>query len=110
MQELGVIPYSFNGISEYPRSQQLHTMPGQAQGVYITLHPDAVDDIAAKITRWFAGREEIDMVDVGSSDKQGLGFILIEWLECQIDPLFLAILRDEELVGDYTAYSRTLEG
>ncbi len=78
-QEMGAIPYSFNGITEYPRSQQLPALPGQAQGVYITLHPDVVDDITAKIARWFAGREEIDIVDVGVSDKQGLGFLIIEW-------------------------------
>ena len=108
-QEIGVIPYSFNGITEYPRSQQLPALPGQAQGVYIILHPDVVDDITAKIARWFAGREEIDIVDVGVSDKQGLGFLIIEWLECEIDQLFLAILRDKELVGDYTVYGRNLE-
>ena len=108
-QEMGVIPYSFNGITEYPRSQQLPTIPGQAQGVYITLHPDVLETIAEKIAGWFAGREEVDIVDVGVSDKQGLGFLIIEWLECEIDQLFLAILRDEELVGDYTAYGRNLE-
>jgi len=109
MAEMGVIPYSFNGITEYPRSQQLSTIPGQAQGVYITLHPDVLDAISEKIAKWFAGHEEIDIVDVGVSDKQGLGFLIIEWLECEIDQLFLAILRDEELVGDYTVYGRNLE-
>lgn len=112
MTETGMIPYSpssFGGISEYPRSQPVTTIPGQAQGVYITLYPDAVDAIAEKMARWFAGREEVDIVDVGTSDKQQLGFILIEWLECEIDPLFLAILREEELVGDYTVYGRHLE-
>lgn len=109
MQEMGLIPHSFNGITEYPRSRQLPTIPGQAQGVYITLHPDVLDDISEKMAGWFRGREEIDIVDVGVSDKQGLGFVIIEWLECEIDPLFLAILRDEELVGDYTVYGRNLE-
>ena len=108
MQEMGLVPYSFNGINEYPRSRQLPTIPGRAQGVYITLHPDVIDDIAKKITGWFAGREEVDIVDVGVSDKQGLGFIIIEWLECEIDQLFLAMLRDEELVGDYTVYGRNV--
>ena len=37
MTEMGVIPYSFKGITEYPRSQQLPALPGQAQGVSITL-------------------------------------------------------------------------
>ncbi len=105
-----IVPYSF-GIAEYPRSQpQLPTIPGQAQGVYITLHPDALDDISAKIVGWFDGRPEVDIVDVGTSDKAGLGFLIMEWTECEIDPLFLAILRDEELVGDYTVYGRELEG
>ena len=108
MQEMGLIPHSFDGITEYPRPRSFPTMPGQVQGCYITLHPDAVDDIAEKMTRWFAGREEIEIVDVGTSDKQGLGFIVIEWLECEIDQLFLAILRDEELVGDYTVFGRNL--
>ena len=108
-QEMGVIPYSFNGITEYPRSQQLPALPGQAQGVYITLHPDVVDDLSEKIAGWFADREEIQIVDFGTSDKQELGFLVIEWIECEIDQLFLAILRDEELVGDYTVYGRNLE-
>ncbi len=104
-----IVPYSF-GITEYPQSQpQLPTIPGQAQGVYITLHPDVLDDISAKIMGWFTGRAEIDVVDVGTSDKAGLGFMIIEWIEREIDPLFLAILRDEELVADYTVYGRTLE-
>jgi hypothetical protein len=106
-----LVPYSFNGITEYPRSQaSLPTVPGQAQGVYITLSPFVLDDISEKMAGWFAGREEIDIVDVGVSDKQGLGFLLIEWRECEIDPLLLAILRDEEIVADYTVYGRNLEG
>jgi hypothetical protein len=109
MAEMGIVPYSFNGINEYPRSQQPPTIPGQAQGVYITLHPDVVDDISEKIAGWFAGREEVQIVDFGTSDKQGLGFIVIEWIECEVDQLFLAILRDEELVGDYAVYGRNLE-
>jgi hypothetical protein len=88
----------------------LLTVPGQAQGVYITLSPFVLDDISEKMAGWFAGREEIDIVDVGISDKQGLGFLLIEWRECEIDPLLLAILRDEELVADDTVYGRNLEG
>ena len=38
------------------------------------------------------------------TDKQGLGYIMIEWQDYEIDPLFLAILRDEDLVEDYTIY------
>lgn len=60
--------------------------------------------------RWFEGRLEVAIVDIGTSDKQGLGFVILEWRECEIDQLFLAILRDAPFVGDYTTYGRTLEG
>ncbi len=121
---MNLIPYSlssdddmveqspFSGVSEYCQSTSVAmlTRPGQAQGIYITLHPDAVDLAAGKFERWFAGRRDIRIVDVGTSDKAGLGFILMEWMECEIDQLFLAILNDEESVADYTLYGRNLEG
>ena len=65
--------------------------------------------ILSKISGWFAGRPEIDLVDIGTSDKTGLGYIILEWMEHEIDQLFLAILRDEEIVADYTVYIRDLE-
>jgi len=39
----------------------------------------------------------------------GLGYIILEWVEHEIDQLFLAILRDEEIVADYSVYIRELE-
>ena len=109
MAEMGLIPHSFSSIAEYPHTAQQPVIPGQAQGVYIALHPDHLEGILSKIIGWFAGREEIDLVDTGVSDKLGLGYIILEWIEHAIDQLFLAILRDEELVADYTVYIRDLE-
>jgi hypothetical protein len=103
-----VIPYPFNGLAKYPYTQQPET-PGHIQGVYICLHPDHLEGILGKIMGWFEGRPEIDLVDTGISDKAGLGYIILEWVEHAIDQLFLAILRDEELVADYTIYLRDLE-
>ena len=106
--ETQVIPYSFTtGVVPIVQAQAL---PGMVQGVYITLHPDVLDDLSERMQRWFAGRSEIIVVDVGISDKQGLGFIILEWMECAIDPLFLAILQDAEMIGDYTTYGRSLRG
>ncbi len=99
----------FSDVKEYPRSHQVSSLPGQVQGVYITLSTEVLDATSARFTGWFYGREEVAIVDEGTSDKQGIGFILMEWIECEIDPLFLAILRDEELIEDYTAYGRDLE-
>ena len=109
-----LIPYTgdgaFNDITEYsrPTSTTAVTHPGQACGIYITLHPDVTDDVAAKFERWFGRRSEVRIVDVGTSDKAGLGFIILEWIECEIDQLFLDILIDEQSVADYTLYGRNL--
>ena len=100
MQEM--IPYSFS-MAAYSHTQQPETL-GQTQGVYLSLHPDSYELILGKIVGWFEGRPEIDLVDTGISDKVGVGYIMLEWVEHAIDQLFLAILRDEELVADYTVY------
>lgn len=84
-----IMPYSFDRVTDYPQSQRAVAVPGQALGVYITLHPDVLDTISEKIVGWFHGREEVEVVDMGVSDKQGFGFLIIEWIECEIDPLFL---------------------
>jgi hypothetical protein len=102
------LPSLAGGASTYPRVQHTLSTPGLVQSIYLTLHPDALEEIAQKIEGWFADRPEVQIVDVGTSDKVGLGFLLIEWIECAIDPLFLAILRDEASVGDYTLYGRSL--
>lgn len=101
-----VVPSSFT--TEYVPNIQVQDAPGQAQGVYIVLHPDTVDEIEERMHAWFEDRSQVEVVDVGTSDKQGLGFIILEWMECSIDPLFLSILRTEAWAGDYTTYIRTL--
>ena len=107
MAEMGLVPYTFTGITEYPRSPQVLTIPGQAQGVYITL--TSTDQfILNKITGWFRDRDEIELIDHATTDKRELGYIILEWNECEVDPLFLAILRDEDTVEDYTVYTRDL--
>ena len=65
-QEMGLVPYTFNGITEYPRSQHFPATSGQAQGVYIMLvcrqadsqgnihkTPDNFQFILNKIIGWF---------------------------------------------------------
>jgi len=107
MQEMGLIPSLFS-IAECPHTQQPVT-PGHTQGVYISLHPDQYEMILAKISGWFSGREKIELVDHGVSDKLGLDYIILEWIEHEIDPLFLSILRDKEIVADYTVSIHDLE-
>jgi hypothetical protein len=95
---------------EYPAAERpaLRTLPGRVQCVYILLHPDIVDTIAARFERWFAARPEVSIVDIGTSDKMSAGFICMEWREAEIDELFIAILDDDENIADYTLFGRPL--
>jgi hypothetical protein len=107
---MDVVPYSYNTttITTIPRSSQGNVLPDQAQGVYITLASTDYQFFLNKIKGWFSDRDEVDLIDHGSSDKVGLGYIILEWEECEVDQLFCAILRDEEIVADYTVYTRDL--
>ena len=105
---MNVIPYSFTGVTAIPRLPQETALPGQAQGVYITLTSTDSQFILNRIVGWFRDRDEVELVDHGISDKVGCGYIILEWEECEVDQLFLAILRDEEIIADYTVYTRDL--
>jgi hypothetical protein len=91
---------------EKPATQQ-PLAPGEIQGVFFTISPDMpYEQLLAKIESWFDGRSEVIIVDFGTSDKLDLGYIMIEWLGYEVDDLFIAILRDEDLIEDYTVYTR----
>jgi len=101
-----VVPFA--GTNQFTHGQT-PALPGMAQGVYITILPSAVDELVEQYSQWFAPYPEIRIVDHGTSDKQHLGFILCEWIACEIDRLFLTWLDQDERVGDYTVYGRDLE-
>jgi hypothetical protein len=85
---------------------QVVAQPGMFQGVYFTINPDQLEWIISKIEGWFDDRDEVILIDYGISDKQEIGVVILEWDGYEIDPLFIAILRDEELVIDYCVYNR----
>src|SRR5579859_2663313 len=103
---MNIVPYTpSTTITTLPRmlpqGSQGAALPGQAQRVYITLAPD-YQFLLNKIIGWFSDREEVELIDHGTSDKAGLGYIIVEWYEYEVDQLFAAILRDEEIVADDT--------
>jgi hypothetical protein len=108
---MNIVPYSYTdniNITTIPQSPQGKFLQGQAQGVYITLASTDYQFFLNKIVGWFSTRDEVELVDHGTSDKVGLGYIILEWEEYEVDQLFSAILRDEEIVADYTVYTRDL--
>ncbi|SRR5712691_5674676 len=104
---MNIVPYTFNSVV-LPQPPPGSTLPSQAQVVYITLVSTDYQFILNKIVGWFSDRDEVELVDHGVSDKLNQGYILLEWTERAVDQLFLAILRDEETVADYTVYTRDL--
>ncbi len=103
-----LVPYSFN-TAVLPAPKQVQETPGQYQTIYFTtVSPDVLDLILSHIERWFEDRDEVILVDHGVSGS-GLGFIVMEWEECTIDPLFISILKHDEMIDDYSIYIRDME-
>ena len=101
-----LVPYTF-GEAMLPSSEGAALDAGQFQGVHFTLVA-RLDWILEKLEQWFRDRNEVILVAHGST-RQGLGFVILEWEECEVDPLFLAILEHEDIVADYAVYTRTAE-
>ncbi len=101
-----LVPYTF-GESMLPASAGGAFPPGQLQGVHFTVTAQ-ISWILEKLEQWFRDRNEVILVAHGST-RQGLGFVILEWEECEVDPLFLAILEHEDIVADYAVYTRTAE-
>jgi hypothetical protein len=101
-----IVPYEpLNDIVVIPPCGQ--TQPGLIQGVFLTLDASHVDMLLAKFSQWFVDRPEVRYVDHGTTDKrEDLGYIILEWHDATVDPLFVAILHSEELIEDFTVYTR----
>jgi hypothetical protein len=102
---------SFNRMKVLPKHKQAQPLePDTLQGVYVVVAPDDQDWILQKFEQWFAERDDVSILDYGISDKRGIGYIMLEWQEYEVDPLFISILKHEEVVGDFTVYTIDQEG
>jgi hypothetical protein len=84
--------------------QRSERQDNTSQGVHFTFDASHLDFLLATLERWFGERDEVILVDYGTTDKQGLGCIIMEWDGCNIDQLFLDILRTDDTIIDYTVY------
>jgi len=102
-----IVPYTFN--TDMVPLVQAQEMQGQNQCVHFTVvDQDSLEMLLDKIRRWFAERDEVILVDHGITAKE-LGFVVLEWEGYAVDPLFIAILQHEDIVDDYTIYTRDQE-
>lgn len=108
MTETHLLP-AFRTTDLLPPAGDALATPGLVQGVVLTLPADLVEETVAQCFRWFADRDEITLIDQGISAKAEQGYLVLEWEGCEIDPLFLALLRDDEDILDYLLYERDTE-
>jgi hypothetical protein len=104
-----LVPYSMN-TDIGPLSPNVEPLPGKCQVIHFTLvDAESFTMLLDKIRRWFAKRDEVLLVDHGTTGS-GLGFVVMEWEEYAIDPLFIAFLEHEDFIDDYSIYTRDWEG
>jgi hypothetical protein len=100
-----LVPYTFDS-AVLPESTGADLDDDMFHGVHFTItNAEQKDQLLDKVEAWFKNRDEVILVGHGTT-AQGFGFIILEWQECEIDPLFLAILEHEETVEDVSVYLR----
>jgi hypothetical protein len=104
---MNLVPSTFSR-AVLPESAGADLPNNMYHGVHFTVVSAEKEQLLDKIERWFENRDEVILVGHGTT-AQGLGFLILEWQECEIDPLFLAILEHDELVEDVSVYLRNEE-
>jgi hypothetical protein len=102
-----LVPYTLKS-AELPESTGADLPEGTYQAVHFTFPVAELGAFLANVERWFVNRDEVILVGHGTT-AQGFGFIVLEWEECEIDPLFLSVLELDDLVEDYSIYTRDEE-
>ncbi len=81
---------------------------GRVQGVHITIEREHLALFLEKFNAWFEDRDEVVLVASGTSMRQQTGFIILEWEDYEIDPLFIKILDHEDIILDSCLYASTV--
>ena len=102
-----LVPYTLKS-AELPESEGADLPAGTYQAVHLLFAAPLLGQFLANVERWFANRDEVILVASGTT-AQGFGFMVLEWEECEIDPLFLSVLELDEDIEDYSTYNRSEE-
>lgn len=106
-----MIPYtrSEEMPATLPPAQLIPIGSGEFSAVHISIVASALNAFLDDVEAWFDDRDEVILVDSGVSSKQNVGYIVLEWEECQVDALFLKILKRTPFIVDYAVYVRSEE-
>ena len=74
------------------------------QGVYISCATEDVEALVDTFTRWFANRDDITLVDSGSSEKLAEGFVILEW-DGRVERRILNWLQHQAFVTNFSLYT-----
>jgi hypothetical protein len=97
-----MVPYTGNR----PANQQRLESTNAYECVVILVPDEHFDHIMRKIEAWFDDRDEIIFVGSGEMVKSDTSYIILEWEGVKVDPLFLKILSEEDMIEDYACYGR----
>jgi hypothetical protein len=100
-----LIAHAFD-VDVIPSTDTEPLEPGEYQAVHFTVPAEQLGWYLGKIEAWFEDRDEVILVGSGVT-MGGEGFIVMEWEECEIDPLFLKILEHEDEVTDVSVYTHS---
>ncbi len=99
---MDLVPYT----GDRPTNQQRLGSTAAYECVVILVADEHIEHILSKIEAWFDDRDEIIFVDSGEMVKSNMSYIVLEWEGVKVDPLFLKILSDEDMIEDYAYYGR----
>jgi len=80
--------------------------PGTTQGVHIVVSSSDLQWLETMLDEWFAKREDVTLISQGELEKTEDAFLMLEWGQHTIDPLFAAILDHEDRIHAYSIYTR----
>lgn len=97
------------GVLDFPASATRPLDAGCYQGVHLTCLAENLDQLREFFTEIFEERDEIILVNWGITAKQGHGYMIMEWQECEVDQMFIDMLRTQEVFLDFSLYIRDEE-
>lgn len=75
------------------------------QDIHITFQLDQLHAQVAAFEAQFAAQQpEVTMLDFGSSYKQAVGYLVLEWAD-EVDEFFIHQLTADNTIGDFCVYS-----
>lgn len=89
------------------KNGQVQVLPrGTIQCAYVLLAAEDLEWFITKLDAWFERRDDVGLVGQGEMQKSEQAFILLEWHEHTIDPLFISFLDHDDRIDAYSISTR----